>query len=66
MFIISILNLLLNINSLLILPTGYIDSVSLSWSRLFSISAIYIFIMNLSILDSLIKECLRVGCLVVR
>ena len=66
MFIISILKLLLNINSLLISPIGYIESVSLNWSRLFSISPIYSLTMNLSILVSLMKECLRVGCLVVK
>ena len=53
MFIISILNLLLNINSFFILPTGYIESVSDHCCKLFSISVIYFLIMNLSIFDSL-------------
>ena len=51
MFIIYILNLLLNINSLLILPTGYIEFVSYNCCKLFSISVIYILIMNLFIFD---------------
>ena len=51
MFIIYILNLLLNINSLLILPTGYIESVSYNCCKLFAISVIYFLIMNLFILD---------------
>ena len=40
MFIIYILNLLLNINSFLILPIGYIESVSDNCCKLFSVSVI--------------------------
>ena len=48
MFIIYILNLLLNINSFLILPIGYIESVSDNCCKLF-----FILFINLSIFDSL-------------
>ena len=57
--------MLLNINSLLILPIGYIEYVSFSWSRLFSISAIYFLIMNLSILDERVSKDWLIGCKIV-